>query len=261
MGKGLLERLGLVRKPPLTLAEFRERVIEDVLRQKPEAVIERAGNGGLNIDGGVGTVARAYQYYREHPRELDVVTSQIAGTLLYEAEPAKPEDLIVLVRPDRFRTGEDGGRDRGPARPIAAGLVGIVAVDSPANYRFAPNGELAEELGMDDDAIWDRAIGNLRERIGATPPNPRADKIMGITTDIGLASSYLLLDEYWDHPNLADWSDLVVAPLERDELVVVPADDPQMVQALRNLVARRESSQFLCDRLLLRRNGAWEEFE
>jgi hypothetical protein len=263
MGKGsLLERLGLVRSPPLTLEAFRERVIAEILRRKPDAEVERVGEADLKItEGGDGTVARAYQYYREHPRELDLVTTQITDAILHEAEPAKPEDLILLVRPDGFRTGKDGRGDCGPARPLAAGLVGIVAVDTPSTYRISPNGELAEELGMDDAAIWKRAIANLRERIGGAPPKPKPGYLIGMKTDVGLASSLLLLDEYWAHPHLADLGELVVAPIERDELVAVPAGDSQMVKALRNLVAQRDSSQFLCDRLLLRRNGAWEEFE
>ena len=262
MGKGLLERLGVVRKPPLTLEEFRERVIAEILRRKPEAVVEREGDADLRVvDGGDGTVARAYQYYREHPRELSLVIGQITDSILFEPEPAKPEDLIVLVRPDSFRTGRDGLGDCGPALPIAAGLIAIVAVDMPSNYRFAPNGELTKELGMDEDAIWERAFANLIERVGLTPPKPKPGYLIGLKTDIGLASSLLALNEYWEHPNLADLGDLVVAPVERDELIVVPANDPMMVKALSNLVAQRDNSQFLCDRLLLRRNGGWEEFD
>jgi len=114
---------------------------------------------------------------------------------------------------------------------------------------------------MDEDAIWERAFANLIERVGLTPPKPKPGYLIGLKTDIGLASSLLALNEYWEHPNLADLGDLVVAPVERDELIVVPANDPMMVKALRNLVAQRDNSQFLCDRLLLRRNGGWEEFD
>lgn len=261
MGKGLLERFGLVRAPPLTLHEFRDSVIAEILRRKPDAEVTRVGDADIAIkDGGDGTVGRAHQYYREHQRELNLVIGQIVDTILYEPEPAKPEDLIVLVRPDGFRKGEDG-RIRGPALPIAAGLVGIVAVDTPSNYRFSPDGELSEELGMDEDAIWERAFANLIERVGLTPPKPKPGYLIGIKTAVGLASSLLALPEYWEHPNLASLGDLVVAPVERDELVVVPANDPAMVQALRNLVAQRDNSEFLCDRLLLRRNGSWEELE
>jgi hypothetical protein len=63
------------------------------------------------------------------------------------------------------------------------------------------------------------------------------------------------------HPNLAVLGDLVVAPLERDELVVAPLDEPDLMRALRNIVAQRHSPGFLCDKLLLRRNGGWEAFE
>lgn len=263
MGKGLLERLGLVRKPPLTLEEFREQVIGEVLRRKPELEVERVDHAEIHVgDGGTSHVARAHQYYREHPRKLDLVVRQLADLVVYEAEPAKAEDLIVLVRPDSFRTGEDGAMDRGPVRPIAAGLVGIVAVDAPSSYRFAVNGELSQELDMDDAAIWDRAMANLRDRLkGASPPRQKPGHVTGVTTDIGLASSLLLLDEYWAHPDIVSLGELVVAPLERDELVIAPLNDPLMVKALRNIVSQRDNSQFLCDRLLLRRNGAWEEFE
>jgi hypothetical protein len=186
----------------------------------------------------------------------------MADLILHEPTPATPENLLIVVRPDSFRTGQDGKGDCGPVRPIAAGLFAIVAVDTPANYQFTPVKELREELGMDDDAIWDRALVNLRDRLkGAKPPRQRPGHLTGVTTDIGLASSLLVLDEYWTHPTLAALGDLVVAPLERDELIIAPLRDPLMVTALRDLVAQRESSQFLCDRLLIRRNGGWEEYE
>jgi hypothetical protein len=264
MGKAsLFERLGLARKPPLTLEAFRERVIEEVLRRQPELQVERVGDADFRVhDGGDGTVSRAYRQYREHPNELDVVAGQMADLILREPTPATPDNLLIVVRPDSFRTGQDGKGDCGPARPIAAGLSAIVAVDTPTNFQFTPVNELRNELGLDDEAIWDRALANLRERLkGATPPRQRHGYLTGVTTDMGLASSLLVLDEYWTHPTLAALGDLVVAPLERDELVLAPLRDPLMVTALRNMVAQRDTSQFLCDRLLLRRNGAWEEYE
>ncbi|MFL5294856.1 MAG: hypothetical protein ACJ798_00610 [Phenylobacterium sp.] len=212
-------------------------------------------------DGGDGVVGRAYRFYRERPRDLDFVVGQMADAIVFEPERAKPEDLIILVRPDSFRTGEDGRSDCGPARPLAAGLVAIVAVDAPAQYQLTPVTELREELGMEDEAIWDRALANLKERVGVTPPKTRPGCLVGLKTGIGLASSLLVLDEYWAHPNLAALGEIVVAPIERDELIAAPLNLPDSVRALRNLVAQRDNSQFLCDRLLLRRNGAWEEFE
>jgi len=262
MGKGLLERLGLVRKPPLTLEEFRDRVVQGMLVHKPELQIERVGAAELLYgEGGSTNVARGYAYYREHPKELHIVLGQLAEHVVREPHTAAAEELIVLVRPSRFRAGEAGGADRGLAFPLAGGLLALVAVDLPDRYEFPTAQELKDDTGLDEDEIWVRALANLIERVGLTPPTPRPGQLMGIKTDIGLASSLLAVPEFWDHPNLADMGDLVVAPIERDELVIARHDDGFAVGALRNLVARRDNSQFLTDRLLLRRNGAWEEFE
>jgi len=258
----LFKRLGLARKPPLSIGAFRERVIGDLLERRPDLQLERVDDAEIRVEGGGETnVARGYAYYREHPQELDLVVRQVADLVLAEIEPAKPDDLIILVRPDSFRTGQNGNDDCGPARPLAAGLVAIVAVDAPARYVFTPVAKLRAELGMDDDAIWDRAMANLRLRLDSRPPKFRPGYLTGLKTDIGLAASLLILDDYWAHPSFAELGDLVVAPVERDEIVVAPLKDATAVQALRNLVARRDSSQFLCDQLLLRRDGAWSEFE
>jgi len=261
MGKGLLERLGLARKPPLTLQAFRERVIEGMLQRVPELAAERRGDAEILYgDGGETHVARAYAYYREHPRELEMLVGQLADHVTREEHEASPDELIVLVRPRMFQAGDEGSADRGLAYELPAGLIATIAVDLPDRYEFPTAARLRRDLGMDDDAIWERAFANLIERVGLTPPQPKPGYLIGITTVVGLASSLLVLEEFWDHPNLASLGDLIVAPVERDELVVVPHDDPRMIQALRNLVRQRDNSQFLSGRLLLRRDRRWEEF-
>jgi len=191
---------------------------------------------------------------------LDIVLRQLADHVTQEAHRATLDELIVLVRPNVYQTAEEGIPDRGLEYNLPAGLIAAVAVDLPSRYEFPTAQKLRDDLGLEDEAIWDRAFANLVERVGLTPPKPKPGCLMGLKTDVGLASSLLVLLEYWSHPNLAELGDLVVAPVERDEVVVVPANDPLMVQALRNLVAQRRNSQFLTDRLLLWRNGAWEEF-
>jgi hypothetical protein len=262
MGKGLLERLGLKRQPPLTLEAFRERVIEGMQQRAPGLSIERTGDATIEYgDGGQTHVARGYAYYRENPRELESVLAQLAEHVGREQHVASPDELIVLVRPSGFQAGEEGGSDQGLALDLPAGLIAAIAVDLPDRYEFPTASRLRQTLGMDDAAIWERALANLIERVGLTPPAPKPGFMIGFKTDVGLASSLLVLHEYWDHPNLAGLGDLVVAPVERDELIAVPASDPTMIKALRNLVAQRDNSQFLSRRLLLRRNGVWEEFE
>jgi hypothetical protein len=100
------------------------------------------------------------------------------------------------VRPASFSPGDDGEEDRGITRALPEGLVAIVALDTPERYVFPYASELREELGMDDAMIWDRAMSNLRERLDMTPPAYEPGRIMGIKTDVGLASSFLVEDAF-----------------------------------------------------------------
>ena len=262
MGKsGLLGFLGLGRQRPLSLEEFRLRVVEEVQSRRADAALEIIGEDELAFGEARTSILRGYSYYREHPGELKLVLRQFGDLILYEPAPATPETLIVLVRPESFQAGNAGDDDRGLARPLPGGLIAVVAVDNPESYFFPSAGELRTALAMSDEEIWACATKNLRSRVALTPPSYRAGFVMGVKTDVGLASSLLIDDEFWAHPNLSSLGDLVVAPLERDELVVAPLAEPALVQALRNIVARRDSSGFLCDQLLLRKNGAWEEFQ
>jgi hypothetical protein len=262
MGKGLLQRLGLARPQSISLADFRERTVSEIRRRRPDAVVILVGDLEVEVnDFGKLRVDRGYAYYRQHPRDLEIVIGQLADLALYEREAAKSEELIVLVRPESFTAGAEDSDDRGLARALPGGLIAVVAVDKPEQYIFFTGSELRKDLGADDAAIWARALENLRNRISMKPPAYRSGQLMGLKTDIGLAASLLVLDDYWDRPAFSSYGDWVVAPLERDELVLAPAREPQLVQALRNLVARRDTAEFLCDRLLLRRDGIWSEFE
>jgi hypothetical protein len=262
MGKGgLLRVFGWGQKPILTLEQFRRRVAEFLLSLQPGAKLDFVGEDEIAYAaGGSLNVSNGYAYYLEHPRELRHAVRRLAQLALDQPSSTKAEDLIILVRPASFQAGKDGEADRGLARPLAAGLIAVVAVDMPESYVLSRASELRRDLAMDDAQIWDRAAANLRERLDMTPPRFESGKILGIKTDIGLAASFLVADCFWEHPNLSSLGQLVVAPLERDELVVAPLSEPDLVRALRNIVSRRESAEFLCDRLLVRRNGGWEEF-
>jgi hypothetical protein len=205
-------------------------------------------------------VARGYEYYRETPRDLAIVIGQLADMVLYEPQPATLDELVVLVRPESFddRNGDQGA---GLAEPLRGGLIAVVAVDTPSRYVFSTAAQLREDLGMEDAAIWDRARLNLRNRIDVTPPNLSPGKVMTIVTGVGLASSLLAEETFWAHPRLENAGDLVVSPLERDQLIIASLHETELVHSIRRLAAGFNSSDFLCDRLLLRRNGAWEDFE
>lgn len=263
MGKGSwLQRLGLGRPPPISVAEFRERVVSEILSRDPDAGVELVGDVGVETRSrGALNVSRAYEFYRERPGDLLSLVREIADLIFAKEEPTRPEELIVLVRPDTYEAGGDIPDVQGLAHALPAGLMAIVAVDAPGHYRFPSAKDLRDELTVSNEAIWSRAMENLRRRLNSKPPRFAPGKLMGLKTDIGLASSLLVLDEFWDQPEFTDRGDWVVAPVERDEIVAVPASDLQLVAALRNLVARRDGGDFLTDRLLLRRAGRWEPFD
>jgi hypothetical protein len=259
---GLVGLLGFGREKPVSLHEFRGRVCAEILKLRPDCQFELVGDAELMFgDGGKLNVENGYNYYMEERSGLKSAVRQLVQFALYEPAAVRAEELIVLVRPAQFQVGDDGDADRGLARALPGGLVAVVAADQPENYAFARASEFRAELGMDDEQIWDRAFANLRARMDMTPPAFRPDTLLGITTDVGLAASYLVDDGFWAHRNLGDLGDLVVAPFEKDRLIVAPASEPAAVRALRNIVAGERGADFLCDRLLLRRNGHWEDFE
>jgi len=261
MGKtSLLSWLGLGRKTLLGLDEFRMAVRNEMLRRHPAATIKDVADDELDVDGGFINVSRAYAYYRERPRELDFFVHQLAESIFIELHDAQPDDLILLVRPESFNP--DGDDDAtGLTRSLPGGLITVVAVDTPTRYVFSPADELSKELGLSRDDIWARARSNLLARLDVTPPTYKSGRVVTIKTGTGLASSLLAVEEFWDHPNLANLGDLVVSPIERDQLIIAKSDETELIASMRRLAAGFETPEFLCDRLLLRRNGAWEDFE
>jgi hypothetical protein len=140
MGKGsLLERLGLVRKPPLTVEEFRDRVIAEVVARKSDFDLGPVREDEFEHgEHGIVRVARAYAYYRENPRELNQIVRQLGDLALYEAPAATPEALIVLVRPVVFQ-GEDGDTELGLARASAwrRACSSMIAIGRTLTFRVS----------------------------------------------------------------------------------------------------------------------------
>jgi hypothetical protein len=261
MGKGSwLEKLGL-KRAALSLGVFREAVVAEVRRRRPDLELKLVGDAQIERSEDQSTnVWRGYVYYRQHLRERDAVVGQLADMVLFEAPPAREEDLIVLVRPAEFQAQGRDREDVGLAHPIAAGLIAVVACDTPDRYVFSPASKLRAGLGLDDEAIWNRAYANLRARIDTVPPMPDPGKVVTIETGARLASSLVAVSSFWDDPDLLAAGDLVVLPLEHDQLIFTRAGEAELIQHMRRLAAGWTSAEFLSDRLLLRRRGGWEEF-
>lgn len=259
MGKGSL--FGWLKpKPRLSLGDFRARVAERIIRDWPSARVEVSGEDGLavwregDVEPGELSVERAYARYLETPRQLEDAVGWITGSLFYDREMTA-EALVVLVRPGNFDPDEGEG---GLARPIAGPLVGLPAIDTPDCFQFSKAAHLREDLGLSDAEIWERALANTWALVPPRAPDLEPGEIVQILNELRLAPSLLLHDAMWDDLAVAAKGELMVAPVERNELLVAYRD-PEREAALRKMIAlRAHDSEWLCDLILVRRDGRWE---
>lgn len=270
MGKGLMRRgllalaLGFLAPgaswgaAKLTMTDFRSRVAAEIHRQYPQAKIEAAGEGQLEIElpdhgGGSLRLDRAYALYQGNPRELDNLVRVLVASLA-PAPPLTAEALVVLARPTALSRAEASPL----FRPLAGDLSLFVAVDRPDSYAIVSADELRAALKLGDAAIWTRAIANT---VAKLPRNLRltAGQPTEISTENGLASSLLAIDAFWDSPELSRSGAVVVTPLARDVILVAPLSDTASVERLRALMKEVQGDpNGLSNDLFVRRNGRWE---
>ena len=104
-----------------------------------------------------------------------------------------------------------------------------MAVDQPTSYAFPSADALHDALKLDDDAIWKAALANTAQRLhNAGLP---AKGVAVFTTDVGMARSLMALPGVWDAPGDGAF---VVAPVDKDALIIGHADDPKDIAALRD---------------------------
>ncbi|THD62212.1 hypothetical protein [Phenylobacterium sp.] len=237
-------------------------MIAEVSRRDPSVKAETDGEAALvRENGDWTTVTHPYHLYRQHPRALDSLVEQAANFFFDKPVSATPEGLVVVVRSTDSSAEDYQANDRGLARPILGNLIAIAVMDTPERSAFLRASVLRNQLGMDDAAIWARALGNLRTRVKMVPPILEPGRVATLATKVGLASSLLADDAFWNHSNLAGAGDLVVSPIELDKLIVAKVSEGELIQTLRRVAEGYRTANFLSDRLLLRRNGVWEEFE
>lgn len=247
-------------KAELTPAQFQDRVVAAIGRSHPKAKVDRIDENTLQVhyDGAsepeVINLRRAYALYQGTPTELGAIVGQLARP----REPfdiSSADDLVVLVRPATF------GADAELARPLAGGLVAVVAVDSPQRYAFVPGETLRTKLQLSNQAIWDRALENTRRLIGFKPIEISLGRPAAISTQAGLAASLLAFDDYWNSAERTD-GPLAVAVFGRDDLFVATVSDAKAIEVMREGMAEiRDDPNGLTNDLLVRRNGRWEVLE
>jgi hypothetical protein len=143
-------------------------------------------------------------------------------------------------------------------RPIAGGLLAIVAVDGPDSYEFLRVSVLRARLKLDDAAIWSRALANTRAAIPFRPQKLVASQPARLEHD-GISSSLLADDAFWNSPVMTAQGPIVVAAPGRDEIFLMLASDQRLVAAVRQELAKvADDPDTLFSKLLVRRNGRWD---
>ena len=259
----------------MSIADFRDAYAAAIRRAHPDAQVKAVADDELEVTlaGGNGEhdvfVDNAYNFYRADPTQLDAILARYvaAAEEAQRPETDDPSQLVVLVRPrsylERVTRLQQGSRHRGVTapltRPIAGDLLAFVAIDHPNTYDFPPADRLRAELKMDDDAIWTRALANTAKHLPGLPRPSRTKAIATLMSGDGLGSSLLAEPDIWDAPTQQKGGAPVVAPVAKDMVLLVHADDAEGVAVLRQLAAKDAGDpDGLTQQLFVRRNGAWE---
>lgn len=248
----------------LDLLAFRDAVAAEIRRQQPGARIVLAGRVGLEVtapgedEPRIQSLERAHALYLQDPSRLNELVGIFSRSFL--PAPITPQSLRVLVRREGANppAGPQGTADRGLVRPIAGGLIAIVAVDGPDAYEFLRASVLRRRLGLEDAAIWTRALANTRALIAFKPRTLTPGQLARLESQ-GLSSSLLADDAFWDAPAMTAQGPLVVAAPGRDEIFILLLRDTALVAQVRQALADvANDADTLFAGLLVRRNGRWE---
>jgi hypothetical protein len=267
MGKGSWPHwLRRRRAPPLLdLQDFRECVVAAIRKRHPNAEVDQFGDDGVWItpekDSGAFTlnVARFHALYCREPRDLERLITQLADTPWRHQPSTTRKPLRLLVRPDTYLTEASTDEGRQICRHIAGALWAIVAVDEGDAISFPSAMMLRADLGMDDAAIWEKALANTRRQLGPLQlPSEKSVQVF-IAKD-GYASSYLADDELWRRLDEEAPDGLLAVPLETNVFCVFGSFSPDAAYALPDLLAVSEASaDHLSSVALTRRNDRWIE--
>lgn len=145
--------------------------------------------------------------------------------------------------------------------PLVADLLITYAFDLPGMFQMASGAAIAE-IGIRPEEARSLAIANLKRQlpqIGSQENGP----IQRIVTGDNLEACTLLAGPYWDQVAAQTPGEVVVAVPSRDVVFFCSSRSSEGIAMLRARSAERlqqESTHGLTDRLLVWRNGMWEEF-
>lgn len=124
--------------------------------------------------------------------------------------------------------------------PVAGEVVMTVAIDTADNYAFVAGPQL-KEIGLTADEARDRSLENLRKMLAANRPktNYRED-VVEMSGVGGLASSLILLDDFWQEEALKAKDALAIFAQDYDNLLVVKRSDRRIAAMVALACATRQ---------------------
>jgi hypothetical protein len=116
--------------------------------------------------------------------------------------------------------------------PVAGEVVMTVAIDNPKTYAFITGAQLLT-LDLSMDGARKKALDNLRSMLRKTAPKTNYRKgIVEITGVGGLASSLILLEDFWQQEALKARDALVIFAQDYDRLLVARRGDHYTCRSL-----------------------------
>lgn len=232
----------------LTAPQFREAYLEVVLQLAPGTQYRVDSDFELVLMGPEGEarvfLGNAYEDYRRQPTDLEDLLRRQATTALQVVQPERAIDgskLLVVVRSLALRDGyEESALEAGAApeqyklfsRPLPGKLAAIVVLDAGDSLRYPSATELTEAFGS-ADRIWALAMANTPKRVGSPQVEP-----LSFTTAIsgdGVATSLLLMDDFWADFGRSHPGRPVVFIAGNDLLLVADADNADAMMQLRKM--------------------------
>lgn len=248
----------------MSIEVFREQVIEFLLLEQPLATIERRNRDEIEVQWEANakdplsfSVQEAYAWYLRDSRVLIPAIQQAGIYILISSVRPTLDTLVVVVEGEGYHPHPDPEK---PAvtRPIADGLLAVVTVDNRYGYQFLTAASLRDEFDLDQADIWNRAYQNTVARLEIDDVPLPAGQATQLLRDDGLATSLMLVDEFWDAPRQNEA--LVVAPIAPNKLVVAPERDGRAIKRLREAMRTDplDPQWRLFKGLLTRRERRWE---
>jgi hypothetical protein len=212
-------------------------------------VIARSGVCGfVLLAGGCGHVARdAEPYSRGWPeRQCEPVLEWVSSVPPPECRYRVPREALIAVPVNEYVLERSSRRSETLySREFVGDLRVAIGTDEPDGFRYASRRTLAS-LGLDEDALWRVAFGNIDERVASASIEPYWPGMFSVKSDDLLRTGGLALsDSLWKRSEFRSFKGppIVLFDASGDLLVADSADD----RGIASLLEYRDGVIRYCD--------------